>query len=345
MHEWVKYSKSSADVAAERRALTAVAEDSLRRQRETVKRLAAAPRRSSCALCHSSVSSDPILRHRGAQFFVCVRCGHLQSLNVPENFGSLSDSEAFSRVYPALPRNEITSRVDRIYAPKLDWILEAANRHGLTQSDMAAKSWLELGCGAGYFLHALERSGLRDVKGLDFSADLVEQANCHNSVVHARQTSDMLGDLKGSAAEVIVAFFVLEHLEDPHLFWEIMSSKPSGTLLIFSVPMLGMTTLFENAFEEMAARNLDCEVHTQLYTERSISFSLFESGYRKISDWLFGQDAQDLIAHIKEKLMGNGDWGDVVNQLAQLDDLVNPIQEVIDRARLCDARHVLAVKL
>lgn len=344
MNEWVKYSKPSGDISGERRALTAVAVDSLRRQSVSARNLAARPRRTICLLCEASVSGAPVLLHRGAHLLVCSYCGHLQSVNVPNNFGNLTDSDAFSRVYPPLSFPDLVSRVERIYIPKLDWILEAAERNGITSQEMKTRSWLELGCGAGYFLHALEKRGVIEAEGVDFSAGLVSQANRYNSLVRARQSINMLGDLEKSEPEVVVAFFVLEHLENPQEFWQIMASKPPGTILVFSVPTLGVTTLLENAFEGIPARNLDWEVHHQLYTDKSISFSLANSGYHKISEWLFGQDAQDLVSHLQQRLAENGDWGGKLENLVTLEALIDPLQSVIDRSRLCDARHVLAIK-
>jgi SAM-dependent methyltransferase len=243
-----------------------------------------------------------------------------------------------------LSAGDLTSRVERVYSPKLDWVIEAVGRHGLSRKALARKSWLEIGCGAGYFLRALETAGFTQAEGIDFSPELVEQANIHNSSIRATQSVDMLGDLERSSADIVAAFFVLEHLEDVRQFWEVMSDKPAGTFLAISVPTLGMTTLFENAFPEIPARNLDWEVHNQLYTDKSLSFSLEKSGFASISEWFFGQDAQDLISHVLAKLNWNGGWVESFEELASIDDLVDPIQRVIDRAHLCDARHVLAVK-
>lgn len=339
------FSKPSADIAMEADAWQSRDQEILERQRVVSRHLADAPAREKCLLCEVNLKGLRLYRHRQTDYVFCGYCGHLQTrAQLPAGYPHAFAGNGFEAIYPRLDEQAYVSRRERIYMPKLDWALSRMTEAGGNVKKALKSSWMEIGCGAGYFLNALLAKGVRNVHGLDENADLVAAANEHCGDGCAQMTRDLFADIEACDADILAAFFVLEHVEDACRFWRIMSGKPSGTVFLFAVPTFGLSTALEGALDSFAARNLDSVIHTQLYTDRSIDYALNMAGYDKAAEWLFGQDAQDLCRLLARSTSPAMD-GTVGQELtAKFSKLIDPLQSVVDHARFCDARHILAVK-
>lgn len=339
------FSKASADIALEADAWQSHEQEMLQRQRVVAGHLVEAPAREKCLLCDESLQEASSYRHRQTDYVFCGCCGHLQTKSqLPAGYPHAFAGKGFEAIYPRLDEQAFVSRRDRIYTPKLEWALSCMDEAGSTLDVSLKSKWMEIGCGAGYFLNALRARGVRNVRGIDENASLVAAANERCGDGCARVTQDLFADVGASDADILAAFFVLEHLEEANRFWRMMGEKPSGTIFLFAVPAYGFSTMLEGAMDSFAARNLDSVIHTQLYTDDSIDFALNMAGYDKAAEWLFGQDAQDLcrlLAGSISRHMGGTMGKEMVGRLSSL---IDPLQNVVDQARLCDARHILAVK-
>lgn len=339
------YSKPSADIALESRDWTSREQKLLALQRSASQRLQDAPSREECLLCASNLAAAERISHRGVDYRSCMVCGHLQSAaQLPPGYPWSAVGSGFETVYPPLDVEGHASRRDRIYLPKLEWALASLDAVGISREEALASSWLELGCGGGYFLDVLRRGGVTDLLGLDENESLVNNARSVVGEQAARCTQDMGAELLASEARIIVAFFVLEHLENARQFWQLMAAKRAGTVFLLAVPTFGLSTLVEAAFGGYAARNLDSLVHTQLYTDRSLDYAASRAGYEKVAEWLFGQDASDLCRVLANRVGESCSDGMRAVLERQLAELVDPLQGVIDKSRLCDARHLLLIK-
>jgi 2-polyprenyl-3-methyl-5-hydroxy-6-metoxy-1,4-benzoquinol methylase len=342
----IDYSKPSADLAieakdwSEREQILFAQQVSLARHLKKQGSL-----RSLCLLCLASLHGSQTYGHRGVEYHLCGRCGHLQTkFELPDGYPYSFGGSSFEKIYPQLEESAYLSRRDRIYSPKLEWIISRLGMSGYKLGNLLSASWIEMGCGAGYFLNALLSRGATNIIGLDCNASLVVEANRHCGASVARVTKSMLDDLESSNSQIITSFFVLEHIEDVARFWQILANKPSGTIFVFSVPTFGFSTILEGSIEEFAARNLDNVVHTQLYTDQSINYALESANFQKIAEWLFGQDAHDLCRVLIRKISRSMSTKMANSITEQLTELVDNLQQVIDRSRFSDARHVIAIK-
>ncbi len=137
---------------------------------------------------------------------------------------------------------------------------------------------------------------------------------------------------------------MLEHLDDPSGLIKTLRNKPTGTIFVFSVPTFGFATILESVFHDYAARNLDSVVHRQLYTDKSICYLLKQIDYEPISQWVFGQDTDDLV-RILIKNISNYYDSKIINHIKyKLNNLIDPIQNSIDRELFSDSRHIIAIK-
>jgi 2-polyprenyl-3-methyl-5-hydroxy-6-metoxy-1,4-benzoquinol methylase len=340
------YSKPSADVMPE--CIEALENDasSLQLQRKVSSVLRGGRLRLRCVVCAAALANVESFQHRGIDYLACGRCGHIQSrMQPPPDYPRGQGGPEFHQIYPRLGKVEYESRRDRIYRPKLEWALSCHQDLGLTRDAMLAMRWLDIGCGAGYFLSALADAGATRFSGLDRDRKLVEAANSAIGDERARTFDGALSEaVKDIEADAYVAFFVLEHIDETLRFFENMRHHVPGTLFLFSVPTFGFATLLESAFHAHSARHLDSVAHTQLFTDRSIRNCIDRAGYEIVAQWTFGQDAVDLRRLLLLALRDKYSAGLLRNISSQLLGAQDSLQSAIDRNALADSRHVLAVK-
>jgi SAM-dependent methyltransferase len=126
---------------------------------------------------------------------------------------------------------------------------------------------LELGCGLGFLLHALRREGFEAV-GMDPAKTVVELNRADGFEVWHGTLDTMPRDW--ARPDVVVAFFMLHHLEDPLGFVrEIQLRWPQAPLVI---AQYGPSN--QNAYSSMAPRNLT------KWNASSLACLLERAGYR-----------------------------------------------------------------
>jgi len=302
-----------------------------------------APLREKCTLCASRPSAENFL-HRGAPYFMCATCGQVQTLN--DSALVDWDPEQYAQVYPELSPEARQERMNSIYTPKLDWMLEASQAQlEISQEQLFSKKWLEVGCGEGLFLEALRDKGAAQIGGIDVDDHMVErccQLLGENCVEKSQNTIHDVVRVK--KFDVLIAWYVLEHIFELDLLSKSLSQLPSGTLFCFAVPMYGFSSILESAVVQHYSRTLDNSVHTQLFTDESIDYFLDKSGFSKAAQWVFGQDVADLGRVFSLGLAEHypGYLADAFNE--KFTAAFDEIQQTLDGHFLSDSRHILAVK-
>ncbi len=343
----IKYSKQSDDVAVENKNLVEFNAKLLEEQRRTAQTLRAATvERKICLLCKEPLDKVEAFHHREVFFRQCSNCEHIQSQFLPpEGYPFAQGYGDFEMVYPKLESADFESRKNRIYVPKLNWILEALSAEKLSL-DRDRDPVVELGCGAGYFLRALEDQSFQKIVGFERNASLVESSKRFLNQSRVIQEEVSPRSFETQPAKLYAAFFVFEHFGDFYSLNESLQKLPPGTLLAFSVPTLGFATLLENLFTEHFARNFDGVLHAQLFTEKSIHSLLKNAGFKLFSQWIFGQDALDLMRLLSLKMSAQGSGGPMPRLLAECrTKLMDSFQSLVDQNHLTEARHLLAIKI
>jgi 2-polyprenyl-3-methyl-5-hydroxy-6-metoxy-1,4-benzoquinol methylase len=337
-----EYSKPSADVAADT-ALIVEGDERLRsRQNLIAQALRGCPLREKCLVCAGSLKEANPFVHRDVSYVRCSSCGHVQSSMEPPD-GYPYSMQDFADVYRRLDPDSYRDRTERIYAPKLAWMLRAAQATGL--GNLLDRSWVDIGCGAGYFVDALRLAGTSRVVGVEADAVLVQQANSALGAPIVKHFDGALAEaVRQHPAEVYVAWFVIEHCLELGDLFDALRECQKGTVLAFSVPTYGLATLLEGAFEKHYARNLDSVLHLHLFTDSSIARAMSEANYEIKAEWIFGQDADDLYRSVIIPLGRTHSAEATADERARLLGCLSGIQAVIDRARLSDARHILAIR-
>ena len=133
-------------------------------QKHMIQSLLSGPPRDRCILCRFDIKGDQFL-HRGVEFIRCNNCGHIQTLTEPPAdypFGE-EYSISYADSYPKLTKRDYEDRKNRIYKPKLDWIVSYLLEIGNSRQEIEDMRWLDIGCGAGYFLSSLREFGARNI--------------------------------------------------------------------------------------------------------------------------------------------------------------------------------------
>jgi 2-polyprenyl-3-methyl-5-hydroxy-6-metoxy-1,4-benzoquinol methylase len=202
-----------------------------------------------------------------------------------------------------------------------------------------------MGAGAGYFLSCLLDAGIRNIKGFDINKDLLQIATTHVPEKYLFHYKGKLSEaINAFPADIYTAFFVLEHISDSKNFFLKLKSLPPGTIFIFSVPVFGISCLLENIFSKNFARNLDCVLHTQLYTDDSIRYALERAEFNIVAQWIFGQDAEDFIRFILKNIENKFSIKKLEQIKSDLDRLQDALQNCFDKYKISDQRHIIAIK-
>ena len=133
------------------------------------------------------------------------------------------------------------------------------------------KSLIDLGCGGGHFLKALELKKIQ-ASGFETSKELSKLGNKRlkkNKIFHI-DFEEIYDIIKAShKANVLSLIGALEHLVKPE---KIMKSfvKSKIKYLYISVPLFSLSTFIENSFPNVFPRQLSGG-HTHLYTEKSLA--------------------------------------------------------------------------
>lgn len=343
-----EYSKPLGDVGKEQG-------ERLRDERELRERQAvltallhnAAPRQR-CVVCASVFDVAERFLHRGVPLYRCATCGHIQTqVQPPDGYPhAVEGGISFGTIYPRLSPEEYHARKQRVYRPKLDWVVRVlVDELHYSHEQVQQLQWADMGCGAGYFLAALEDSGVERAVGFDADEQLVAVGSEFLHTAHIQHYPHSLqGAFAQYPADVYTAFFVLEHADDARDVYRALRQCPSGTVMAFSVPLYGMSALLENAFDANYARNMDCAVHTQMYTERSIAWAMEYAECDVVAQWVFGQDAEDFRRILLHNLVGKLSDALLDEALHSLSELLDPLQQCLDALHLADQRHIVARK-
>ncbi len=127
---------------------------------------------------------------------------------------------------------------------------------------------LEAGCGAGYWVAALRRHGLR-VEGIEYASELVELVQAANPRLPVKQGNALAIDCADGSYDSYLSIGVVEHrLEGPEPFlreaYRVL--KPGGSILI-AVPYFGPT------------RRLKSKI--RMYEQQRPALPFFQYGFSK----------------------------------------------------------------
>jgi 2-polyprenyl-3-methyl-5-hydroxy-6-metoxy-1,4-benzoquinol methylase len=338
----LKYSKSSAFYLGTKADFFSANDELLHKALRQNQRYATQPRRSRCKICDSTLPEAVDFHSHGVDYIFCSQCSHLNGgfEDTQEFVEELYISGAGSDYSHNYIDGSFTRRAADIYAPKADFLIGS-----ITPGEHEI---LDVGCGSGYFVYAALQRGLR-ATGVDVSKTMVDFGNrqiahhLNSSPLSSVSEQGFYDAITGSAADVISAIGVIEHLRQPHKFFDAFRQS-RARYLYYSVPMFSLSVALENIFKDVFPRQLSGG-HTHLFTEPSIQKMHDILGVKSVAEWRFGTDVMDLYRHTLTSLKKNHASQKMMDYLgAGLGKQVDAIQSVFDQNHFCSEIHCVAAK-
>ena len=343
----LKYTKSSTFYIDIKQDFFTSNEELLQKSIKQNQLYATQPKRVLCKVCKSALPNDTDFSSHGVDYIFCSECSHLNgkfedTQAFIENLYISDDGKDYSSNYI---EKDFLKRTETIYIPKVDFLISS-----ITPSlPKKAYDILDIGCGSGYFVLAALLRNL-NATGLDVSKTMVDFGN-HQLSHHSKKNLLIFKNEQGfykeiikSNANIISAIGVIEHLREPHKFFDAFRQS-RAQYLYYSVPMFSFSAALENIFKNVFPRQLSGG-HTHLFTEQSIKKMNEIIGVQSIAEWRFGTDIMDLYRHTIINLQKNHSSQKLIDFLntgfgAKIDE----IQSVFDKNHFCSEIHCVALKI
>lgn len=299
--------------------------------------------RKDCINCQNSLQSVIFKRH-DVQYFQCDVCGHINGeFQITSKFNNyLYNSSAYDENYLEFDENVYLKRVEDIYLPKADFLLDALIDDNQTVQNL---SFFDYGCGSGYFIHALKQKNINKISGSDVSKSQIELGNKmlyqYNPQTHIPLLESNSLDIRTGSVDCLSLIGVLEHLESPNNFLHNIQNLDI-TYLYVLLPTFSLSDYLQISFPKVYERHLGSG-HTHLYTENSIKYFFEKYNYQIISQWWFGGDIFDLFRSICTTLEKENGNTDIFTEY--FTKMVDDLQIVLDKHHKCSEVHILLKKI
>ncbi|MFH1800825.1 MAG: class I SAM-dependent methyltransferase [Candidatus Omnitrophota bacterium] len=300
----------------------------IRVSRKSLFRTASTVPVGKCPVCGASARKSRFkLAVYGAQYHECGNCSHHFVVNRPTP-SALKDFYVKSAQYAATYTNKktIDLRLKQVAIPKAKWAIEQYRK----MYGCYPRSILDVGAGAGHFVHACRQMGL--------SAEGIEVSQPSRNFCRKHFGFDLIdidfidASKKMPKVEMITFWGVIEHVSNPVAFLKEafkMVSKPRG-IVVAEVPRWNcISTLFQSVFVDSIVRHLDPLGHINCFTDQSLRRAFELGGFAPVSAWYFGMDAYELMMQFAYLLKDK-------SVLKLFLKHINALQSLIDGARLSD---------
>ncbi len=262
-------------------------------------------KREQCKICHSPIEGDPLYRSQRMEYYLCPVCGHLNSANEDtEDFAErVYLADTYENNYSEEDREKYENRLNTIYIPKADFLLESLKEDGLSKEEIKL---LDDGAGSGYFVGALRKLDV-DASGIEISPAQVRFANKMNGAEVLKQvdSGDIAGILSGTKANVLSFIGVFEHIINLDEIIEAIRKNTNVRYVYLSVPMFSMSCVFEASHQKCYNRHAG-GTHTHLFSDESLKYMADSMGFTELKSWKFGSDMMDLYRMLCVSLEQNG---------------------------------------
>jgi len=275
-------------------------------QKELYKIYSQQPKRKKCKNCELKIVGLKFKKLK-IPYILCKYCYHLN--------GMYDDTKIFSkRIYQTYSQKEYSSteiiyvenkkkdynkRLKNIYIPKAKFLLDNLLKKEKNRNKIFNKfRYIDIGCGAGYFVSSLKKLKIKNFSGYDVAKDLVYYGNKINkfnnlNFVEHDKTINIIKNLDSSDPICVSFIGCLEHVYNQNEILREIKKKKNIKYLYISVPCFSPSSFIELVFNKNFQRVL-APYHTHLYSEKSLIYLAKKLKFKIISEWWFGGDIVDL---------------------------------------------------
>lgn len=296
------------------------------------------PKRNYCRICNEDIS-NAAYDYEASQipFIICPRCNH--------HNGAFYDDDQFNRNF--FTSNDVDyakhyiedfhQRVQEIYMPKLDFLLETADQESINITGIC-----DFGAGVGHFLKCCVERGIPSI-GYELSSHMIEAAQKINPGVTIYDDLNKFLDYSflHHRYNVISFIFSLEHVVNPSsTLAKVASHHPE--LIYVSVPHASCDLLTDALIPNYFSRQV-AGAHTNIFTTQSLDYAMHQIGYVSVGKWYFGRNAfrfcSKLVEMARESRKYSTNGIDCLK--SSLFDNIDALQNYFDKIEKSDEIHAV----
>ena len=290
------------------------------------------PLRKYCKNCGSKKIKS-FIKNFQIPYKLCSSCGHLNGAyqdtnNFAKKLYNDNNGKNYSRNYD----KDYNLRVKNIYSAKVEFLKKIIKEK---------IKLIDIGCGAGHFIKALELKKISAV-GYETSKALSNLGNKKlkkNKIISVEFDKIYEVIKQDNSANILSMIGVLEHLTDPHRLLNSFK-KSKIKYLYISVPLFSLSTFIENSFQNVFPRQ-GAGGHTHLYTKKSLNYLAKKYNFKIIGEYWFGTDMPDLMRSLINS-------GNILNNKIYMKELsnnfsnfVDELQSILDKNKICSEVHMI----
>lgn len=293
------------------------------------------PIRINCKNCGYKLGKRHNFINHKIKYKVCKKCSHIN--------GNFEDTQKYNEFcykpknnnYIKFYEKSFNDRVKKIYSPKTQFLIDFFK----TQKVKSIKV-LDIGCGLGHFLKSLENKNIKAI-GVETNPMMVKLGNSKlkKNKIFFSEDLDTLNMIKETDSNIISMISVLEHLNNPNEFLKCIK-KSKAKFLYASIPMMSLSVLMENLFQNVFPRHL-AATHTHIYTEKSIKYLLSKFKMKIVAEWWFGTDFLDMYRSMQLNLKKNKSELNLYLKNYILKN-IDSFQKIIDKNKASSELHFIA---
>lgn len=297
-------------------------------------------KREACKICHEPIKGEPLYKSQRMEYFLCPKCGHLNSSHEDtDDFARrVYIEDTYENNYSEADREKYENRLNTIYIPKAEFLLNSLKEDGLTKDDIKL---LDDGAGSGYFVGAMRKLRV-DATGIEISAEQVKFANLMNGeeVLKQADSGDITGMIRETDRNVLSFIGVFEHIINLHEILEAIKENSNVRYVYLSVPMFSMSCVFEASHQKCYNRHAG-GTHTHLFSDESLKYMGDIMGFEELKSWKFGSDMMDLYRMLCVSLEQNGN-GALKDYFApKFLKMIDELQLTVDKNEFASEIHLI----
>lgn len=254
---------------------------------------------TSCPVCGSSEYNNfKTFKIYNANYVECSNCSHnyvKNRLTETELLEFYKNSTSYQSTYSN--KEQIQKRIDEIYKPKLEWVLDAfQKKFGRKPSRV-----LDVGTGSGHFVKMCVDLGI-DCDGIEVSQSGLDFAKENfNIELYNKNIFEEWQFFKKNDYDLITCWGLIEHVTDPpqllNNIFKIFNDKEC--MVAGSVPRVdSLSSFIQRQFPEKIIRHLDPLGHIQMFTDLSLSSLIHDTKFKLDSLWYFGMDSYEFLLQL-----------------------------------------------
>lgn len=306
------------------------------------------PLRKFCKNCGNKIKKKIFIKIK-IPYILCKNCGHLNggysdTLSLAKKFYQNSKGKDYSKFYISNKKNrsDYNLRIKNIYLPKVEFLFKS-----LKQNEKKFH-FIDVGCGAGHYIAALKKRGIKDLNGYDPSLSMTTYGNKLNKFdklkyIDMEKVNNFIKHLSSEKPIILSMIGTFEHIYNNIEVLKSIKKNKQIKYFYISVPCFSLSSFIELAFDNFYQR-LSAPQHTHFYTEKSLKYIENKFKIKIISEWWFGVDILDLMRSFKLNFLNGkkirNDGIKIYDKMFS-NKVVDELQKVIDRNKLSAEVHIV----